>query len=134
VAELGSRIRELRSQRNMTLKELSAKAKVSVSHLSEIERARTQPTADKLARIAASLGVSVTAITGGIEEASDNQRGMPAGLEELQADPTLGAGLDDEWVRLLSAISLHGRRPRSKGDFLTLYVLLQLYFRGLSHR
>jgi len=132
VAELGSRIRELRSQRDMTLKELSAKAAVSVSHLSEIERARTQPTADKLARIAASLGVSVTAITGGIEEASDNQ--MPAGLEELQADPTLGAGLDDEWVRLLSAISLDGRRPRSKSDFLTLYVLLRLYFRGLSHR
>jgi len=133
VAELGSRIRELRGQRDMTLKELSATAKVSVSHLSEIERSRTQPTADKLARIAASLGVSVTAITGGIEEASDNQLGMPAGLEELQADPALGAGLDGEWVRLLSAISLHGRRPRSKSDFLTLYLILQLYFRGLSH-
>jgi len=54
--ELGERIKLLRLARNLTLKEVGEKAKVSATHLSEIERGKTSPTVGALARIARALG------------------------------------------------------------------------------
>jgi transcriptional regulator with XRE-family HTH domain len=54
--ELGERIKKLRLGQNLTLKELEAKAGVSATHLSEIERGLTSPTVGALARIAHALG------------------------------------------------------------------------------
>ncbi len=54
--ELGERIRQLRLARNLTLKQVGEKAKVSPTHLSEIERGKTSPTVGALVRIALALG------------------------------------------------------------------------------
>ena len=54
--ELGERLRRLRFARNLTLKEVEAKAHVSATHLSEIERGKTSPTVGALVRIARALG------------------------------------------------------------------------------
>lgn len=53
--ELGERIRQLRLARNLTLKQVGEKAKVSSTHLSEIERGKTSPTVGALVRIARAL-------------------------------------------------------------------------------
>ena len=53
--ELGERIKRARLARNLTLKEVERKAKVSATHISEIERGLTSPTVGALARIAAAL-------------------------------------------------------------------------------
>jgi transcriptional regulator with XRE-family HTH domain len=53
--ELGERIRQLRLARNLTLKQVGEKAKVSPTHLSEIERGKTSPTVGALVRIARAL-------------------------------------------------------------------------------
>jgi transcriptional regulator with XRE-family HTH domain len=55
-SELGERLRRLRFARNLTLKEVEAKAGVSATHLSEIERGKTSPTVGALVRIARALG------------------------------------------------------------------------------
>ena len=39
--ELGERIKRFRLERNLTLKEVEVKAKVSATHVSEIERGMT---------------------------------------------------------------------------------------------
>jgi transcriptional regulator with XRE-family HTH domain len=54
--ELGERIKQRRLARNLTLKQVGDKAKVSATHLSEIERGKTSPTIGALARIARALG------------------------------------------------------------------------------
>lgn len=54
--ELGERIKKLRLAQNLTLKELEAKAGVSATHLSEIERGLSSPTVGSLARVARALG------------------------------------------------------------------------------
>ncbi len=54
--ELGERIKKLRLAQNLTLKELEAKAGVSATHLSEIERGLTSPTVGAVARVARALG------------------------------------------------------------------------------
>jgi len=54
--ELGERIKRFRLERNLTLKEVEVKAKVSATHVSEIERGMTSPTVGALAKIARALG------------------------------------------------------------------------------
>lgn len=54
--ELGERIKRFRLERNLTLKEVELKAKVSATHVSEIERGMTSPTVGALTRIARALG------------------------------------------------------------------------------
>ena len=55
IEELGRRIRKLRSDRRMTLKQVEHVSGLSATHLSEIERGRTSPTIGALARIARAL-------------------------------------------------------------------------------
>jgi transcriptional regulator with XRE-family HTH domain len=54
--ELGERIKRFRLDKNLTLKEVEVKAKVSATHVSEIERGMTSPTVGALAKIAKALG------------------------------------------------------------------------------
>lgn len=53
--ELGLRIRRARKDRSYTLKELEARAGVSATHLSEIERGLTSPSIQVLVKIATAL-------------------------------------------------------------------------------
>jgi transcriptional regulator with XRE-family HTH domain len=54
--ELGARIKRFRLERNLTLKQVEQKAKVSATHISEIERGMTSPTVGALTKIARALG------------------------------------------------------------------------------
>ncbi len=53
--ELGRRIRKLRVERRLTLKQVEHTSGLSATHLSEIERGRTSPTIGALVRIARAL-------------------------------------------------------------------------------
>ena len=54
--DLGERIRAVRKQRRLTLKELEVTSGFSATHISEIERGKTSPTIGALVRIAQALG------------------------------------------------------------------------------
>jgi transcriptional regulator with XRE-family HTH domain len=54
--ELGERIKRFRLERKLTLKEVELRAKVSATHISEIERGMTSPTVGALAKIARAMG------------------------------------------------------------------------------
>ncbi|MBI5170176.1 MAG: helix-turn-helix transcriptional regulator [Candidatus Eisenbacteria bacterium] len=56
VTELGRRVRALRLQRGMTLKQVESLCGLSATHLSEVERGRTSPTLGALTRLAVALG------------------------------------------------------------------------------
>jgi transcriptional regulator with XRE-family HTH domain len=60
-AALGARLRRLRIGRDMTLDDLAKASGVSRAMISRIERAEASPTASLLARICASLGLSLSA-------------------------------------------------------------------------
>jgi len=54
--ELGRRIRNLRAERHLTLKQVEESSGLSATHISEIERGHTSPTIGALTRIARALG------------------------------------------------------------------------------
>jgi transcriptional regulator with XRE-family HTH domain len=55
---LGLKLKQLRQEKNLNLKELAAKTDLSISYLSEIEKGKKYPKPEKLIRIAAALGTS----------------------------------------------------------------------------
>ncbi|HSG26888.1 MAG TPA: XRE family transcriptional regulator [Candidatus Krumholzibacterium sp.] len=57
--EIGSRIKKYRLAKGLTLKDIEVKAKVSATHVSEIERGMTSPTVGALAKIAKAMGTDV---------------------------------------------------------------------------
>ncbi|MDM5332911.1 XRE family transcriptional regulator [Ureibacillus composti] len=58
--ELSTKIREIRNERNLTLKELSEKTGLSISFLSQVERASSSIAITSLKKIADALEVPIT--------------------------------------------------------------------------
>ena len=56
---MGSKIKTLRQQQNLTLEKLGQQVKVGKSYIWELENQRLSPTAEKLLRIAQALDVTV---------------------------------------------------------------------------
>jgi len=62
--DIGERIKALRKENNMTLRELSKKIGISVSFLSDIENGRSNPSLERLKDIAEGLGTTVSYLLG----------------------------------------------------------------------
>ena len=58
-SEIGSRIKKFRLAKGLTLKDIELKAKVSATHVSEIERGMTSPTVGALSKIAEAMDTDV---------------------------------------------------------------------------
>jgi len=65
----GQKIKKLRSEQNLSLKDLSDKSGVSVSMISQIERRNTDPTLTTLYKLCKGLDVSISTLLGADEQA-----------------------------------------------------------------
>lgn len=123
---LHERLRELRKERHLRLRNIAEQMNISVPYLSDLERGRTNPSLDTLQSMAAAYGISVKDLLTGIEGYDETTAGaLPSGLADLLADPVLGAQLTPDWVSTLARIELRGRRPRSKHDWYEIYLHLR---------
>ena len=59
ITGIGANIKQLRTQKNMTLKDLSAATNLSIGYLSQLERGLNSVAVDSLAKIAEALGVTL---------------------------------------------------------------------------
>jgi len=123
---LGQRIRELRTLKGETLKDISISTKLSVSYLSDMERGRTNPSLQSLETLAKHFNLSVTDLLAGVELAGTlSEAALPPGLGDLLNDPEFGAEIDSDWTQLLQKINLRGKRPQTKHEWLELYLSLK---------
>lgn len=97
---LGALIRTQRTQAELTLRELAARANVSNPYLSQIERGLHEPSVRVLKAIAGALNLSAESllIQAGVLE-GDEGEGPPTVEEAVQADPRLSK---DQRAALLS--------------------------------
>ncbi len=124
--KLHERLRELRSERGLRLKDVAETASISVPYLSDLERGRTNPSLDTLQTLAGAYDITVHDLLEGVEFYGQNTEGaMPKGLADLVADPVLGGQITPDWVRTLARIELRGKRPRDKGDWYEIYLHLK---------
>ncbi len=124
--KLHERLRELRSERGLRLKDVAALAEISVPYLSDLERGRTNPSLDTLTTLAAAYAITVHDLLDSVEFYGLGTEGsLPKGLSELQADPVLGGQLTPDWIRTLARIELRGKRPRDKQDWYEIFLHLK---------
>ena len=124
--KLCERLRELRQERHLRLKDVADQAGISVPYLSDLERGRTNPSLDTLQTLAKAYGLTVHDVLQGVEFYGQGGDGaLPQGLQDLLNDPVLGAPITPDWVKTLSRIELRGRRPRNKGDWYEIYLHLK---------
>ncbi len=123
---IGERIRTLREGEKLSLRDLGERCKISPSHLSLIERGRTQPTIERLASIARGLNVSLETLTSADE--SLNVVALPPGLQQVRDNASLRIEIDEDWIRLLAGLSLRGRRPRTREEWIQLYLVMRPFF------
>lgn len=124
--KLNERLRELRSERGLRLKDVAETAGISVPYLSDLERGRTNPSLDTLQTLASAYTITVHDLLEGVEFYGQNTAGaLPRGLADLVGDPILGSQISPDWVRTLARIELRGKRPRDKGDWYEIYLHLK---------
>lgn len=63
--DFGARVRTLREEAGETLRSLGAKAGISFTYLSEVERGIAEPTIGKAVALAKALGVPLTTLVDG---------------------------------------------------------------------
>ena len=98
---LGELIRSQRTQAELTLRELAARANVSNPYLSQIERGLHEPSVRVLKAIAGALNLSAESllIQAGVLEGDERDSGPPGVSEAVNADPRLSP---DQRAALLS--------------------------------
>ena len=124
---LGTRIRELREQRGMTLGDLERESGVSKGYLSQLERGEaSNPTILAVGKIAHGLGVSVPELLGESPAEEFTYDRLPAGFQAfLDESVTRGLDLKDEDVKMLLGIRYRGKQPRTAQDWGLLYDLIK---------
>lgn len=127
--KLHERLRELRRERHLTLKQVGARTGLSIPYLSDLERGRCVPPLDTLKKLAGGYGVTVRDILNDVEltpvAVTPQTTPLPPGLQQLAEDPYFGADLTPDWLRTLSRIELRGRRPQTKSDWHEIFLHLR---------
>jgi transcriptional regulator with XRE-family HTH domain len=83
---LGDVLRDRRTQRGLTLREVSAEARVSLGYISEIERGQKEASSELLASLCDALEVPLSAVLREVSDAVAVQEAAlvtPAGLTSL---------------------------------------------------
>lgn len=119
IATLGSRLKELREDKQLSLRDVSRLSGVSRSMLSKIELGKSSPTATTLGKIGEGLGISISQLIGGaaprnvIVMRHDEHpvfRVPKTGFERRSLSPTSEAGNVDFALNILPP-------GRSSGEF-----------------
>jgi XRE family transcriptional regulator, regulator of sulfur utilization len=122
---IGERLRELRKERELTLKNLADRSGLSITYLSDVERGRTMPSLKMVQRVAEAFELSTTNLLDGVENFGDSSDiSLPQGLQKLKDDPVYAGKITDEWIRSLMRVDFRGKRPESKEDWERLYLFL----------
>lgn len=106
--DLGRRMKRIRESRHQTLKNIEAKAGISATHISEIERGKTSPTLGVLMRIAEALGKDPAYFV----EADDLGDWSLVTAEERRTEAPRNVGRIEHLTTPIPGGRLHGCRIR----------------------
>lgn len=117
VETIGSRIKALRSQRQLSLTELAEQAGVSKSYLSTVEHGTgTRPGVAVLHKISVALGVTLADLLGRTVEVT-HSTDMPESLRAFAIEQHL----PETDVQMLAGIKFRGEAPRTKDKWQFIY-------------
>ena len=116
--DVGKRIKAERMAQKMTLKDLSERALISVSFLSDIENGRSNPSLDRLREISEALGKLPSYF---LEEPEIAEEGVPFGpLNDRHRKLLMSLAKHPDFIRILEAFEgFEGWTEREKAELLS---------------
>jgi transcriptional regulator with XRE-family HTH domain len=124
--KLGQRLRFIRKENQLTLKELSQLSKLSVPYLSDMERDVVNPSVDTLQKVAKAYNISVKDLISGVEGLGESSNtNYPEGFQEFLEQYETPYKIDDDWKESLLKVNFRGRQPTSETEWLELYLYLR---------
>ena len=121
---IGERLKELRKNQRITLRQLALKSKVSKAYLSQLENERfSNPSTEIITKLCYALGVSVGVILG-LENnptITSSKVNVPLNLITLAEEEKL----NEEELSMLSGISYKGKQPKSIEDWRAVLQVIQ---------
>lgn len=127
--ELGERLRSLRKEKNLTLKDLSELANLSVPYLSDMERGEVNPSIESLQKVAKAFNMTVRDLFSGVEELGELvSTSYPPGFEDFLKDPEFSEEINDEWKEFLMGMNFRGEQPTTRREWIELYLNLRRTF------
>lgn len=127
--KLGERLRSLRKEKNLTLKDLSELAELSVPYLSDMEREAVNPSVESLQKVANAFKMTVRDLFTGVEKLGESRpTSYPKGFKEFLNDPEFSEEINDEWKEFLMGMNFRGEQPTTKREWIELYLNLRRTF------
>ena len=96
--EIGDVLREQRQQQSRTLREVSAKARVSLGYLSEVERGQKEASSELLASICGALDLPLSRVLSQVSERVADAERVTAGQPQVAALPVASATISNSLV------------------------------------
>ena len=136
--EIGRRIKRVREEQHLTLKNVEAKAGISATHISEIERGKTSPTIGALIRIADALSkdpayfieeeeLSDTSFVA-LEDRKQQPLGRVKGTRDLLTNSIPSGRINAQLITLAPAETDEIEPHRHEGDEAALVLKGQINF------
>lgn len=127
--KLGERLRFLRKERGLRLKDVSRLADLSIPYLSDMERGKVNPSVESLQKVAQVFNMTVRDLFSGVEELGESvSTSYPDGFELFLNDPEFSEEINDEWKEFLMEMKFRGKQPSSKREWIELYLSLRRVF------
>ena len=124
--KLGQRLRFIRKENHLTLKELSQRADLSVPYLSDMERSVVNPSIDTLQKVAKAYNMTVKELFSGVEELGEpTDTAYPEGFSDFLKDPDYKYEINEDWKDLLMKIKFRGTQPSTKREWIEVYLSLK---------
>ena len=124
--KLGQRLRFIRKENKLTLKDLSQLADLSVPYLSDMERGVVNPSIDTLQKVAKAYNTTVKKLLINVEVLDKLEyTTYPAGFESFIKDPEYTYEIDNDWKELLMNINFRGKQPSTKREWIEVYLSLR---------
>ena len=125
--KLGERLRLIRKEKKLTLKDLGELADLSVPYLSGMERGVVNPSVETLQKVAKAYNMTVQDLFSGVEELGESTHAAyPVEFESFLRDfESSYEIISNDWRELLLKINFRGRRPSSQTEWLELYLSLR---------
>ena len=124
--QLGQRLRFIRRENQLTLKELSQRSELSIPYLSDIERGVVNPSVDTLRKVAEAYNISVKDLISGVEGLGESSNtNYPEGFQEFLEQYETLYKIDGDWKESLLKVNFRGRQPTSPTEWLELYLYLR---------
>ena len=124
--QLGQRLRLIRKENQLTLKELSQLSGLSVPYLSDMERGVVNPSVDTLQKVATAYNISVKDMISGVKGLGESSNtDYPEGFQSFLKAYETQYEINDDWKESLLKVNFRGRQPTSPTEWLELYLYLR---------